>query len=248
MSTSHLRHRAGLPRKVFNAFFVVLVLVVIIVIVCLELQVRREKTAGISKRIREYSLVAEEINFSFHFDMGELANIGPLGEMYLFSEHSQYDHYNMGRYVNSFQYVFHGHRSDAPVYMFEYSLEVRSGGKYAEYTRYTTMIAAFQLPGKQIPYFYLRPSMGGMNFLKRDIDFLEHPQFSKTYVLAGANEKATRQLFFNDALINYFEFNSQWSVEGNKDWLIVYRWDKTVEPSRIPQFLEEASRIAKLFR
>jgi len=53
-----------------------------------------------------------------------------------------------------------------------------------------------------------------------DIDFDEHPDFSRRFYLAGKNEEKIRD-FFKDELILFLESNKQYHIEANKNGLLI---------------------------
>jgi hypothetical protein len=114
----------------------------------------------------------------------------------------------------------------------------------------TQTVACLRLAGKQFPGFEMRPEhlfhRIGSLFGYQDIDFEGHPDFSKNYLLRGKDETAVRALF-HPGLLSFFEQNTGWAVEGEGEWLAVYRPMKTVRPSAIREFVEEATRVASAF-
>ncbi|PWG04919.1 SulP family inorganic anion transporter [Polaribacter aquimarinus] len=53
-----------------------------------------------------------------------------------------------------------------------------------------------------------------------DIDFDEHPDFSRRFYLAGENEEKIRD-FFTDELILFFESNKQYHIEASENGLLI---------------------------
>jgi MFS superfamily sulfate permease-like transporter len=56
----------------------------------------------------------------------------------------------------------------------------------------------------------------------KDIDFKDHPAFSKQYYLRGPNENAIRE-FFTESLIAYLETHDNIHVESHRNKLLVYK-------------------------
>jgi len=114
----------------------------------------------------------------------------------------------------------------------------------------TQTVAAFSedLP---LPPFALRPENVldriGDAILHNDIDFDSHPDFSKRYLLRSPDEANTRKLF-TPGLLTYLEqLQTMWYIEGTGPTLIIYRGGRPVNPSDLPAFLDETSRIARTF-
>ena len=75
----------------------------------------------------------------------------------------------------------------------------------------------------------------------KDIDFANHPVFSKKYYLRGANETHVRN-FFNESLIQFLENREEMHVECHRNRLIFYKKRDLLEPSEIlyaAKFAEE---------
>ncbi len=126
-------------------------------------------------------------------------------------------------------------------------LDVRVGsGKQAR----TQTVACFRLAGKRLPRFEMRPENVldriGTMFGMKDIDFEMNPVFSKSYLLRGTDEAAVRALF-HPGLLMFFEQHKGWCVEGEDEWLGVYRSVQIVSPGRLRSFLEEAAQVATAF-
>jgi hypothetical protein len=80
----------------------------------------------------------------------------------------------------------------------------------------------------------------------KDINFENHPGFSKKYLLNSDDEKAVRA-FFNDELIGFLEGLDGFNIEGCGHQLMIYRPDVRVEPGEFRQLKQEASRIFDRF-
>ena len=75
-----------------------------------------------------------------------------------------------------------------------------------------------------------------------DIDFGDHPEFSKRFQLRSDDEEAIRNLFTDD-LIGSFEALGKVSVEADGQWMVVYRSAKRRSAEEIAQFLEQAFEV-----
>jgi len=82
----------------------------------------------------------------------------------------------------------------------------------------------------------------GKVFGFRDIDFPEHPSFSKRYLLRGEDEPAVRAIF-DAGLMNSFDHTREINVEAGGNCLIVYRASRRVKPADLLAFLDEAAGV-----
>ena len=126
-------------------------------------------------------------------------------------------------------------------------LDVQIGsGKQAR----TQTVACFRLAGKRLPAFEMRPEnlfdKIGSRFGQQDIDFETNPEFSKSYLLRGKDEPSVRALF-HPGLLMFFEQHKGWCVEGEGEWLGVYRAVQIVAPGNLRTFLDEATQVATAF-
>ena len=103
------------------------------------------------------------------------------------------------------------------------------------------------MPGRQLPAFQLRPEHlfhkigAALGF--DDIDFDDHPQFSKAYLLRSPQEQAVRDLFNNDVLDFFGTIDKKVCVEADGEWLVMYRQSRRVKADQLAAFLEESFEI-----
>jgi hypothetical protein len=82
----------------------------------------------------------------------------------------------------------------------------------------------------------------GQVFGYQDIDFDRFPEFSKKYLLRGANEGAIRAVFTRrliDAYINKLDCN----VEARDGWLFVHQQGKRIKPELIQPKIESTFEV-----
>jgi hypothetical protein len=131
------------------------------------------------------------------------------------------------------------------LWFFEYP-EVRSTGKTTHVQQVPAV--AFPLEGARIPVLHLRPERFMdrviQNFGRSDIDFDNHPDFSRAYVVRGDEEDAVRRIF-NPETVYFFERNRGWMVDAADGWLLVRR-RRRVPSQELHEFLRNASRIRSL--
>jgi MFS superfamily sulfate permease-like transporter len=91
-----------------------------------------------------------------------------------------------------------------------------------------------------IPDFALEPEglftkLSEISFGK-DINFEDHPGFSKKYYLRGDNEVATRN-FFTENILSFLETQEEMHIESHKNKLLVYKKKSLLEPDEIVEVL-----------
>lgn len=132
--------------------------------------------------------------------------------------------------------------------LFEYHYTT-GHGKHQQ--RHSQVVAAFDFDEPMLPKFELRPEgffhQIGKLFGYQDINFDDHPKFSKLYLLRGPDEAAVRELFTPDVR-ELFEVMPGWSVEGHGGRLLAYRADQRPAPEKWREFMDEAYGIAGAFR
>lgn len=111
-------------------------------------------------------------------------------------------------------------------------------------------VAAFRFPSAALPQFHLAPehwwNKVGKALGHQAIGFESHPEFSKRYILRGADESAIRN-FFQPALVDYFlslPEESAWHVEAADQWLLLYHANKTLKAAELRSFWDTVATIA----
>ena len=145
-----------------------------------------------------------------------------------------------------FRNVMTGTQGNYQVSLFDYSYTVSAGESSSTYRQ--TVAAIIQ--DRPLPRFELRPE-GFLDriadtFVRRDIDFESHPEFSKRYVLRGEDETAIRAMF-TPVLLSLFEMfppEKKWHLEASGSTLLAYQAAVTVPPQEIRAFLDEACSLA----
>lgn len=99
------------------------------------------------------------------------------------------------------------------------------GARQAQSDTHITLVMVTETENL-IPDFALEPEglwtklseLGG----SRDIDFSDHPDFSKKYYLRGEDEDAVRR-FFNEGVIQFLENREEMHIECHKNKLLFYK-------------------------
>jgi carbonic anhydrase len=101
-----------------------------------------------------------------------------------------------------------------------------------------------------LPKFTLAPegwvSRLGDWFRKRDIDFVESPDFSRVYQLKGADEQAVRALFTPE-LRRFFEATPNQKVNGGGSFLFWWFDEKLPSVERLDEWLEQGDHVRRRF-
>ena len=102
---------------------------------------------------------------------------------------------------------------------------------------------------KKIPVFALdkenfMSSIFHLSGLK-DIDFSNHPDFSKRFYLSGENEKSIRD-FFTDELIFFFEIHPPYYLESNGECILIRNKERLASIQEIKQMLAFSEELLKI--
>ena len=134
------------------------------------------------------------------------------------------------------------------VALFDFCYATGSGKGRKTWTQ-TVLQLRFEGPG--LPQFALRPETtmeqwwGLSSGVSEDINFPNHPEFSRTYLLNGKDTRAVRKLF-TDAVLEGFEQRHGLSVEGNGNTLLIYRHDLRTDPSHLGTLVDEGMAVLRL--
>lgn len=144
--------------------------------------------------------------------------------------------------------VYNVMRGAGDVSLFDFDYTV-GAGRSARTIHQT--VAAYRFPGSLMPEFHLCAEdffhKAASAFGYKPIGFDTHPEFSKRFLLRGADENAIRT-FFQPALLDFFcglPAKPSWNVEAAGPWLIIYRAKKKVKPAELSLFAQQTERIAR---
>jgi len=138
-----------------------------------------------------------------------------------------------GRFSHGFRHQV----GDARVYLFQF--------RRGDDPRDEQTVVAFDLGATVLPHrFAISPERLLERLLgEDDLDFADHPVFSRRYRLRGVDEPGIRRLFGEQALSFFEREPPGWHVEGGGRWLLVYRKGETVEAQKLDAFLDDATRV-----
>ncbi|HNW92735.1 MAG TPA: hypothetical protein PKM88_07500 [bacterium] len=107
-----------------------------------------------------------------------------------------------------------------------------------------------RLPFAALPQFSLHPENLGHKLLAmfgmQDVDFADDPEFSRRFLLRGADEDAVRARF-SPLCRAALAPHAGWSLEGDGEWLVLYRNETLCPPAGLQKFIADARIISGLF-
>lgn len=143
--------------------------------------------------------------------------------------------------------LMRGKKGFLPLEIFDYNYTV-GAGKHSLTYRQTVVLATLD---KNLPEFTLGPEgffhKVGELLGYNDIDFDQHPTFSKSYLLRGDDETTIRTLF-TPKVISYIEkIPYAITVEAFENKIAYYSATVRIKPKKMTEFIEEASHLFSLF-
>ena len=106
--------------------------------------------------------------------------------------------------------------------------------------------APYKMPVFVLDKENLMSSFYGLSGLQ-DIDFKEHPDFSKRFFLSGEDKKGIRS-FFTDDLIFFFESHPLYYIESKGDSLLIRGKERLASIQEIKQMLAFAEQLIRLLK
>lgn len=123
-------------------------------------------------------------------------------------------------------------------------LSIVSGGDFKAGVSNLTVLSVSNLH-YGIPLFTMKEEKFFDNAFLNDIDFADHPKFSKTYKLSGFNEVQVRA-FFTKNIIAYFEREDIYHIESLGSELIFYKQAKVALPEEINSMIDFAQGLVEV--
>jgi hypothetical protein len=105
--------------------------------------------------------------------------------------------------------------------------------------------ALFELPGRELPAFRLRPEVFTDSLDGEDIDLPGYGEFSENYHLRAGDRVAAEKLFF--ALAEVLGSRPGWTVSGRGSYLLVYRPDTEAPAGTYAEFVQGSGELAAAF-
>jgi hypothetical protein len=187
----------------------------------------RERTEALRR-------VAEMAGLAFE-PKADIAAVRSLGDVQLFARgHSK-------QVTN----LMTGRLGDQQVAVFDYRYTTGSGKSSRTDTQTVVLLPSAQnfLPDLQMvpenPLSRLWESFG-----YQDIDIESSPEFSRRYIVRGADEAAIRAALYPGAT-SYFAEHEGWTVEVQSGTVGIYRGDNRPKPDDMRTFIDEACAAAR---
>lgn len=186
------------------------------------------------KRTEAMGLVAASLDMGFDLKTYKPFELG-LSEMNLFKRGRSHKIKNLMR----------GNFADTNCMLFDYRYTTGSGKNSRTHNQ---TVVVFKICGTNLPQFTCKPEHFYHKFADMlgyvDINFNQHPNFSKKYRLNGEDESAVRDIF-NDEVIEHLEAANEkpWSVDGSGQWLVIYRASVPVKPDDCSQYLLDSTTL-----
>lgn len=132
------------------------------------------------------------------------------------------------------------------VQIFDYRFET---GYNKTRRSYNQTVFFVQSKNLAVPEFSLKPEtvfhkLGSYLFKMEDIDFEQYPKFSDNYLLQGEDEHYIR-FMMNDRLLQFFNSETGWYMEGINFYLILYKLNKRFKAREIRDFYIYGESIYK---
>jgi hypothetical protein len=141
--------------------------------------------------------------------------------------------------------VMVGRLGDQEVAVFDYRYTIGSG-KQSNTTDQTVVLVPGAKPS--LPDLQMAPENPitriAEKFGYQDIDLESSPEFSRRYVVRGADEAAIRAALYPRAT-SYFAAHEGWMVEVQSGTVGIYRGDSRPKPGDMRTFIEDALAAAR---
>ncbi len=187
----------------------------------------RERTEALRR-------VAETAGFTFQPE-ADVTDVRALGDVQLFARgHAK-------RVTN----LMTGRSGDQQVAVFDYRYTVGSGKNQHTSTQTVVILPSAKpsLPDLQMapehPLYKIAEVFG-----YQDIDIESSPEFSRRYIVRGADEAAIRAALYQGAA-SYFADHQGWTVEVRSGSVGIYRANSRPKPEDMTAFLAEATAAAR---
>jgi hypothetical protein len=190
---------------------------------------RKEK-----ERTEALRRVAQAAGLTFK-PAADLAEVRALGDVQLYARGNSRQATNL----------MTGRVGDQQVAVFDYRYTIGSGKG-----RYTTIQTVVLLPSVKdsLPDLQMAPENPLIKIAEalgyQDIDIESAPEFSRRYILRGADEAAIRAALHPGAT-SYFAGHEGWTVEVQSGTVGIYRADIRPKPADMRTFIEDACAAAR---
>ncbi len=134
------------------------------------------------------------------------------------------------------------------IWLFDYHYTVSSGKSSATYRQSVMFVHSTDLG---LPGFFMRPEQIidkiGSWLGIRDINFEQHPDFSRQYYLKGPDEELIRSTF-TEPILHFFTVEKDWFLEGLNYYLILYQERRLQPPEQLEKMYVKGLELYELLR
>ncbi|MCB9938629.1 MAG: hypothetical protein H6823_10335 [Planctomycetaceae bacterium] len=188
------------------------------------------------KRVAGMRDFADGLGLEF-FESGQNELLTRLGRFQLFNS-------GRGRVMRN---LILGKTEIASIAIFDYRYTTGSGKNQSTHNQ---TVVSMESDSLDIPDFTMRPEnvfdRVGSALGFQDIDFDDHPEFSKSFVLKGPDEAAIRE-FFDSTILDFFAAKKGICFEATKGMFIYYRAAKPQSADGLRNYLEEGYSTYQAF-
>ena len=189
----------------------------------------------VKRREKERSLILNALATEIGLEFLPAQDDELLAKMQVFSL------FNKG-HTREMKHVMKTKTDNVKMTLFDYAYTTASG---EHHSRHTQTVVAFEHESLSLPKFTLSTE-GLFNKIGaaigfQDIDFDEHSEFSKSFVLKGEDEPAIRNFFDRDKL-EFFAQRKKSYIETAHSFFI-YTRDGRKKPEQIREFLKEGYSV-----
>src|ERR1041384_3702069 len=178
------------------------------------------------KKERERTQYMQAVASQLRWNFAETAPMNMIAGLQNFALFNQ----GQSRQIRNFMY---GEANGVKAAVFDYTYVIGSGKNRQTHFQTVTYLEPANL---RVPYFSLRPEGFFTKFLTalgyQDIDFGQRPVFSQKYLLRGQDEQGIRQVF-NDQLLAFFENYEGTCVDAGNNQMFVFRANYRFPPQEV---------------
>ena len=133
--------------------------------------------------------------------------------------------------------------------IFDYQYTIQHGKSSSTYVQTVFFVDSKKLA---LPQFLLKPEnffhrIGkSLNWVK-DIEFEEHPEFSRKYLIQSEFPEMFKEKVDED-FTRFFSVENKWRLEGVNYFLIFYRLHKKLPVSQIKDFYSKGLRLVEMLQ
>jgi hypothetical protein len=151
--------------------------------------------------------------------------------------------FRLGRSIGSRHFI-HGMSAGRQTLLFTYEYQMGEG----EFQQWPTTrtVAAFSFDGLCIPAFTMKPRPFSSLLRLRGTGLEAHKSFSNSYVIEGDDARAIRSIF-TTVVQEVFSRELGWRVEGEREWIAIYKDGRSVSHRHIAEHLRKVSELSLLF-